>query len=65
MYAVYAYATDGRLVNYGLAGPLAEVFLGGPHCPQCVGVLRLISAEVFPRLAQRRDSFVLAGSAGP
>ena len=62
---MYVYTTDGRLVNNGLARPLAKVFLGGPHSPQCLGVLRFVSAEVFPGLAQRRDSFVLAASAGP
>jgi len=49
----------------GVADPLAEVFLGGPYSPQRLGVLRILSAEVSPRLAQRHDSFVLASSAGP
>jgi hypothetical protein len=49
----------------GLARPLAEICFAAPRAPQRVGVLRLVSAEVFPGLAQRSDGLVLARCAGP
>ena len=47
-----------------MASVVAEVSLGGPRSRQFVGGSCFISAEVLPKLGQRRGSFVLAGGAG-